>query len=156
MEGDETEGRRVKHHIHMVLYIVPLSGILMGVLVLGLIFCVVTHKGNSRSSALQRHPPPAIPHRQTTVARRAVPCRAPQTEEEVETIFFSLKNQPLFTALHRLQHYGGKNYRRKRLFATTRSKIVTILKKNNAAMRYWNCQIKHTVGEVSKQLFVAK
>lgn len=54
--GDETEGRRVKHHIHMVLYIVPLSGILMGVLVLGLIFCVVTHKGNSRSSALQRPP----------------------------------------------------------------------------------------------------
>lgn len=23
-------------------------------------------------------------------------------------------------------------------------------------MRYWNCQIKHTVGEVSKQLFFAK
>lgn len=74
---DETEGRRVKHHIHMVLYIVPLSGILMGVLVLGLIFCVVTHKGNSRSSALQRAPPQSHIGRPR---RRAVLCRAPQTD----------------------------------------------------------------------------
>lgn len=82
-------------------------------------------------------PPPPLSHigrpRWRAVLCRAVPCCAPQTEEEVETIFFSLKNQPLFTALHRLQHYGGKNYRRKRLFATTRSKIVTILKKKQCS-----------------------
>lgn len=42
----------------MALYIVPLSGILMGVLVLDLIFFfgVVTHKGNSLGSALQSGP----------------------------------------------------------------------------------------------------
>lgn len=57
--GDETKRRCVKHHIHMLLSIVPLSGILMGVLVLGLIpffflpSCVVTHKGNRHSSVLQ-------------------------------------------------------------------------------------------------------
>lgn len=106
MEGDETKGRRVKHHIHMLLYIVPLSGILMGVLVLGLIFCVVTHKGNSRSSALQR-PPSPLSHIGRPRWRAVLRC-APQTEEEVETIFFSLKNLPLFTALYRLQRYGGK------------------------------------------------
>lgn len=123
--GDETEGRRVKHHIHMVLYIVPLSGILMGVLVLGLIFCVVTHKGNSRSSALQKTPSlsPATPHRQTAVAR------ATDIRRGGDDIHLIKKPAPFHCSPQITVPWGEKNYTRKRMFAATHNKIAIIKKR---------------------------
>lgn len=59
----------------MALYIVPLSGILMGVLVLGLIFFVLLH---TKETALAMHfkGALAIPRRQTTFRRSVLRCAA--------------------------------------------------------------------------------
>lgn len=103
--------------------------------------------------------PPAIPHRQTTAARRAVPCATDRQEllrRGGDDILLIKKTPPFSSSPQITVQWGKKNYTRKTLFATMHSKIVIIIKKKDAAMRYWNCQIKHTVGEVSKQLFFAK
>jgi len=79
MTADETQKTCVEHHIHMALYIVPLSGILLGVLVLGLILSVVTHKGNSRRSPLQRGLGiPQTDHMSAPQTDRAVKKRRPR------------------------------------------------------------------------------
>lgn len=51
-------------------------------------------------------------------------------------------------SLHRLHCYG-KDYTGKDTLATSASR-------KDALLHDWNCQIKHTVGEVSKQVFTKK
>lgn len=148
--GDETEGRRVKHHIHMVLYVVPLSGILKGVLVLGLIFlcCYTQRKQPQLCTSKTPSHSLAIPHRQAMVAHRAAPCATDRGRggDDILLIKKPFRSSPQITV-----PWGEKkNDTRKRMFAATHGKIAII--KKDAAMCYWNCHMKHTVGEVSKQL----
>lgn len=135
--------RRVKHHIHMALYILPLSGILRGVLVLGLIFFASLHTKETAAARYFKEAP-AIPHRPTRFRRRTL-CCCRQTRAVVKkrrpwllikkTLLFPSTDYPAMGKLHR---EGASPAER------------------DAGLRDWNCQIKHTDGEVSKQVFEKK
>lgn len=136
--GDETEGRRVKHHMHTVLYIVHLSGILMGVLVLGLIFCVVTHKGNSRSSALQRPPPP--PPRLSALLSHIGRPRW-RRRRGGDNILLIKKPAPFHCSPQITVLRGEKKTTQgKRMFAATHCKIVIIIIKK---VQHWLLEVSH-------------
>lgn len=126
----------------MAPYIVPLSGILMGVLVLGLIFNVVTHKGNSHSSSTSKVPWQShIERPHISGACFAVLHCATDRQELLRRRGdrgFSLKTllcPPQITL-------EGENY-------TGKTPLPYLLLKD-AVLHDWNCQIKHTV---SKQVF---
>lgn len=126
----------------MALYIVSLSGILMGVLVLGLIFNVVTHKGNSRNSSTSKGPWQSHidrPHFSGACCA-ALHCATDRQEllRRRGDHDFSLKTllfPPQITLL-------GENY--------TGKTPLPHLQLKDAVLHDWNCQIKHTV---SKQVF---
>lgn len=73
------------------------------------------------------HPPPAIPHRQTTVVHRAVPCAADRRRGG-DDILLIKKAAPFHCSPQITELWGKKNYTRKRLFGTTHGKIVVTKK----------------------------
>ena len=127
----------------MALYNVPLSGILMGVLVLGLIFSCNTQRKQpqliSSKGPLQSHVDPiSVEH--------AVPSGTVlQTDKNCDgDHVFSLKTPvfpPQITVL-------WKNYTRK---APLPHRVL-----KDGLLLDWICQIKHTVGGVSKQVLYKK
>lgn len=92
----------------------------------------------------------AIPHRQTTFQRSMLCCAAlcyRQTRAVMKKRRPWLLIKKHYCFLHRLHCYG-KNY--------TGKTPLPHLQLKDAVLHDWNCQIKHTVGGVSKQVFTHK
>lgn len=88
----------------MALYIVPLSDILMGVLVLGLIFFALLHTKETAAAQYFKGAP-AIPHRQTTFQWSMLCCAAlcyRQTGDVMKTRRPRLLIKKHYCFLHRL------------------------------------------------------